>query len=68
VKDSNPHCLTKLKGEQPDSEERFGVNYNDYVVHLIGAVQEQQKQIDLLMKHVANLTNQVNELTKQMKK
>jgi len=68
VKESNPHCISKLKGEKPDSEERFGVNYNDYVVHLLGAVQEQQKMIDQLVTHVTNLTNQVNELTKQIKK
>lgn len=39
-------------------EDRFAVNYNDYIIHLVGAVQElhkrneqQQKTIDLLVEH-----------------
>lgn len=31
-------------------------------------VEEQQKTIDALMSHVATLTNQINEITKKMKK
>jgi hypothetical protein len=73
VKESNPHCLSTWKDDNSKQEERFGVNYNDYVTHLIGAVQEQQKQItaqqatiDLLTKHLSDLTNQVNEITKKL--
>jgi hypothetical protein len=75
IKESNPHCLSTWKNKNANDEERFGVNYHDYTIHLIGAVQEQQKQINsqaetiaLLTKHLTDLTNQVNELTKQMKK
>jgi len=73
IKESNPHCLTTFNSINSNNEERFAVNYNDYVTHLIGAVQEQQKQIiaqqatiDLLTKHLADLTNQVNEITKKL--
>ena len=49
----NPHCVSQWKNEQvkesdDDDMMRFGINYGDYTVHLIGAVQEQQKQIDVL--------------------
>jgi hypothetical protein len=77
VKESNPHCLSTFNSVNCNNEERFGVNYNDYVVHLLGAVQEQQKQIDQLVKkdldkdatiqqlvaHVAKLTEVVNKLS-----
>jgi hypothetical protein len=73
IKDSNPHCLSTWEDENTKQEERLGINYNDYVIHLLGAVQEQQKQItaqqstiDLLTKHLSDLTNQVNELTKKL--
>jgi hypothetical protein len=66
IQESNPHCLSTWKDKNTEQEERFGVNYNDYVVHLLGAVQEQQKQIQQLIDHVSTLTNQVNELTKRL--
>lgn len=72
IQESNPHCISSWKSNEAH-EERFGVCYNDYVVHLLGAVQEQQTQItsqqasiDLLIKHLTDLTNQVNELTKKI--
>jgi hypothetical protein len=57
VKDHNPHCISTWKNDniKPtdcDDGTRFGVNYGDYTVHLIGAVQEQQKQIDDLKKQL----------------
>jgi hypothetical protein len=56
--ETNPHCVSTWENEQ--KEERYGLQYNDYVVHLIGAVQEQQ----------ATITQQqatINELQKQVK-
>jgi len=75
IQESNPHCISTWDNDQ--KEERFGVCYNDYVIHLLGAVQEQQKQIDQLVKkdadkdatiqqlvaHVAKLTEVVNKLS-----
>jgi hypothetical protein len=40
--DSNPHCVSTWENEE--KEERLGIQYNDYVVHLIGAVQELHKE------------------------
>jgi hypothetical protein len=77
VQESNPHCLSTFTSVNSNNEERFSVNYNDYVIHLLGAVQEQQKMIDQLVKkdtdkdatiqqlieHVAKLTEVVNKLS-----
>jgi hypothetical protein len=50
VKETNPHCLHIWNNEdaktEEDDGERFALSYDDYVVHLVGAVQEQQKTID----------------------
>jgi hypothetical protein len=40
--ESNPHCVSTWKNEE--KEERLGIQYNDYVVHLIGSVQELHKE------------------------
>jgi hypothetical protein len=53
VKEHNPHCIStwenaNIKKTECDDGTRFGVNYGDYTIHLIGAVQEHQKQIDVL--------------------
>lgn len=47
----NPHCVSgwkndNIKETDDDDGSRYGINYNDFTIHLIGAVQEQQKQID----------------------
>lgn len=52
VMETNPHCVStwsneEVKGDEDDGE-RLGICYNDYIVHLVGAVQEQQKQIETL--------------------
>jgi hypothetical protein len=56
VKDSNPHCVSEWENDQVKCEEddgkRLGICYNDYVVHLVGAVQEQQKMIKDLQQQV----------------
>ena len=52
VQESNPHCVSTWCNEEAKCEEddgvRLGMCYNDYVVHLVGGMQEQQKQIELL--------------------
>jgi Chaperone of endosialidase/Phage T4 tail fibre len=52
VQEINPHCIShfcndKVKSDEDDGD-RMGVNYNDINIHLVGAVQEQQKTINLL--------------------
>jgi hypothetical protein len=51
VLQTNPHCVSGWKNDNvketdDDDGTRYGINYGDFTVHLIGAVQEQQKQID----------------------
>lgn len=54
VQQSNPHCVSswcndKVKNDETEDDgSRLGINYTDYTVHLVGAVQEQQKQMDVL--------------------
>jgi hypothetical protein len=48
--ETNPHCISTWENEQ--KEERYGLNYQDYTVHLIGAVQQQQATINELQKLV----------------
>jgi hypothetical protein len=52
VQQSNPHCVSGWENKEvkcdTDDGKRLGMSYNDYVVHLVGAVQEQQKQIEVL--------------------
>ena len=38
----NPHCISEWKNK--DGEARHGINYTDFVTHLIGSVQEIVKQ------------------------
>jgi hypothetical protein len=75
---SNPHCISQWKNEQ--KEERLGIQYNDYVVHLIGSVQElhkeslawravsteQAEQIKMLSNHLTEMTLQINKLTEKL--
>jgi hypothetical protein len=60
VQQSNPHCLSTWSNQEIKTDEddgvRMGMSYNDYIVHLVGAVQEQQKQITVLQEQVAALT------------
>jgi hypothetical protein len=51
VQDFNPHCVSTWHDKDEAKEnEKLGIQYNDFVIHLIGAVQEQQKQIDTIKK------------------
>jgi len=58
VQSSNPHCLDTWIDRDEKDEERFGINYNDYVVHLVGAVQEQNKTIQEQDKVIQSLSAQ----------
>ena len=76
---------TEVESRLHDTElktvkKRLGIQYSDFVIHLIGGVQEQQKQIneqnaiienqhksiDVLFDHVKRLTEQVNQLTRTL--
>ena len=63
VKTSNPHCISTWNNE---GTEMYGVNYQDYTIHLIGAVQEQQKIITNQQSQIDALTFQMNSLMKQV--
>jgi hypothetical protein len=49
VQQSNPHCVSGWENKEvkcdTDDGKRLGMSYNDYVVHLVGAVQEVVKQL-----------------------
>jgi len=54
VEQHNPHCLDTWI-DKDSNEERFSLSYNDYIVHLCGAVQEQQKTIATMQQDIASL-------------
>ena len=71
VKDSNEHCVsswcndTVKNDESEDDGSRFGLNYTDFTVHLVGAVQEQQKQIEEQQKQIEELHARIDILEKR---
>jgi hypothetical protein len=64
----NPHCISQWENTQTDDEDksRYGVNYNDYIVHLIGAAQEQQKQIEILTERSKVMEEHARSLERQL--
>jgi hypothetical protein len=63
VKETNPHCLhiwnnDDAKTEEDDGE-RFALSYDDYTVHLVGAVQEQQKQLETYKEQLETYKEQI---------
>jgi hypothetical protein len=74
VKQSNPHCISTWCNEEVKNDEteddgsRLGMMYNDITVHLVGAVQEQQKQIDVLTERNKVLEAWAREAEKREKK
>ena len=55
VQEFNPHCVSEWDDRDETDEtqkKKLGINYGDWTIHLIGAVQEQQKQIETLQKTV----------------
>lgn len=65
IQSSNPHCLVDWVNEDvktdDDDGSRFGLAYQDYIVHLCGAVQEQQKMINVLIEHCREQEQKVKE-------
>ena len=73
VKTSNPHCISTWDDE---GTEMYGVNYQDYTIHLIGGMQEQHKMIltlqgqvdsqqntiQAMAQHITTLTDTINKL------
>jgi hypothetical protein len=73
VQKSNPHCISTWDDE---GTEMYGVNYQDYTIHLIGGMQEQHKMILTLQgqvdsqqttiqsmaQHITTLTDTLNKL------
>jgi hypothetical protein len=71
VLQTNPHCVSGWKNENiketdDDDGSRYGISYNDFTIHLIGAVQEQQKQIETLSQRSVILENHARDLEKQL--
>lgn len=71
MKDINPHCIspwenTEIEKNTEDDGMRMGISYNDWVVHLIGATQEQQKIIDTQKQQIDTLTERTNLIEKQL--
>ena len=69
VLDVNPACVSTWINDaiKSDTEtgERYGICYDDFIVHLIGAVQEQQKTITSLTGTVSSLTTDCSVITSQ---
>jgi len=54
----NPHCISEWKNQSGES--RYGINYTDFVTHLIGAVQEHNA---VITSQAATLQSQSAEIT-----
>ena len=71
VAESNPHCLHTWCNEDAKSDDddgtRYALSYDDYIVHLVGAVQEQQKQISSMTIGISNMTQKIETLQERNK-
>jgi hypothetical protein len=65
VNDFNPHCVSEW--ETRDKEKRFGIQYNDFVIHLIGAVQEQHAIITAQQAKIEEQSTAINTLNDSVK-
>jgi hypothetical protein len=54
--------------EEEDDGERFSLNYNDYVIHLVGAVQEQQRMVNEQSKQLEVERREIELLTQRNQK
>ena len=66
-----PHSISTWKNEdiketEEDDTTRFGISYNDFVVHLIGAVQEHDKTITAQASQLATQASQITALQQQL--
>ena len=66
VQEFNPHCVSAWK-DGDDEHEKLGIQYNDFVIHLIGAVQEQQAQLQAQQAKIEEQSQAINTLTESMK-
>lgn len=66
VQEFNPHCVSTWK-DGDNEHEKLGIQYNDFVIHLIGAVQEQQAQIHAQQAKIEEQSQAINTLTESMK-
>ena len=71
VKESNPHCVSEWCNKEckddEDGGKRLGLSYNDYIVHLVGAVQEVVKRLDALTESNQEQQKQIDVLTERNK-
>ena len=69
VQESNSHCVSTWCNENVKTEEddgsRLGMSYNDYIVHLVGAVQEQQRMINEQQRMINEQQKQIQLLTER---
>jgi hypothetical protein len=54
--------------EEEDDGIRLGLNYNDYTIHLVGAVQEQQRMIEMLTQRNQTLEDRLAKLEQLLEK
>jgi hypothetical protein len=71
VLQTNPHCVSgwkndNIKETDNDDGTRYGINYGDFTVHLIGAVQEQQKMIETLTERSKVMEEHARDLETQL--
>ena len=69
VLEYNPHCVSTWEDDTEDGKkvERLGLAYQDFIIHLIGSVQEQQKQIEAQQAKIEEQSQAINTLTESMK-
>lgn len=69
VLEYNPHCVSTWEDDDDNGGkvERLGLAYQDFIIHLIGSVQEQQKVINKQQEQIDNLQNQINTILELIK-
>jgi hypothetical protein len=60
VQESNPHCIHEVDEK---NEKRLTLQYQDYIIHLVGGMQEQQKQIDQQRQKMEEQSTTINSLS-----
>lgn len=68
VLEYNPHCVSTWEDDDDKGGkvERLGLAYQDFIIHLIGSVQEQQKQIQAQQAKNEEQSQAINTLTETM--
>jgi uncharacterized coiled-coil protein SlyX len=68
VQQTNPHCISTWENKDIDDDDktRYGINYGDYTVHLIGAVQELSKTVTSSASQIQEQQKQIDDLKKQL--